>query len=678
MRLELRVKKEACWKTSASTPSDACSLLGEEATRGRCRTPISIPLSGVKNDHRPCREMHRHSDSPKGCLNMNLNGHNFRSTNDLSTATGLQGRRMRALIALLAAISAALILSGSSSAWMLNVVQLDNGTCGQNLQRGSNKTASSSATPSFLLWADGGRVVEVFVDGVSIGVFRGDPYANACIYTSSPLADGPHRLTANELAPNPANTVTPLNFSVDTQPPAAPTTPVLASFSDSGVRGDNLTRFRSFTLTGTADPLVSAQVYSGASVLGGAGVDSTGTWSAAASVWVDGAYSLRAAALDSASNQSAFSGALSLNVDSVAPSGGFSSPTDGGTLAGTLDVTATGADQSGSGRSISNSTTCSCSRTAAARTPTSGTPTALATRPTLSPPSSTTLPATPRHPRSPSPSPTAPAPRPAPPPSPPPRRPTTASASPGAPQQQRRLRPHRLPRLSRHLPGSGVPIATLGTLTSYTDSTALNGTTYYYQVSALNAVGEGSRSNERSATPTAPATAPGPPPHPATAGNGTVTLTWTPPASNGGPPSPATASTAAPPRQRDPARTRSAPPRATPTVPPLNGTTYYYQVSAINAVGEGPRSDRAFGHPGCTRDRPRPRPRSTRPRAGNGSVSLFWSAPPPTAAPRSPATRSTAAPPAAARASRHLGDGARATPTRPRPTASPTTTRSAP
>ena len=62
-----------------------------------------------------------------------------------------------------------------------------------------------------------------------------------------------------------------------------------------------------------------------------------------------------------------------------------------------------------------------------------------------------------------------------------------------------------------------------------------NGTTYYYQVTAVNAVGEGARSNERSATPAAPATAPGAPTlNSATAGNGSVALAWSAPASNGG------------------------------------------------------------------------------------------------------------------------------------------------
>ena len=41
--------------------------------------------------------------------------------------------------------------------------------------------------------------------------------------------------------------------------------------------------------------------------------------------------------------------------------------------------------------------------------------------------------------------------------------------------------------------------------TSYTDSTAANGTTYFYEVTAVNSGGESGKSNEVSATPTATA-----------------------------------------------------------------------------------------------------------------------------------------------------------------------------
>src|SRR5438034_1095934 len=52
-------------------------------------------------------------------------------------------------------------------------------------------------------------------------------------------------------------------------------------------------------------------------------------------------------------------------------------------------------------------------------------------------------------------------------------------------------------------------LATIGNVLTYTDTSVTNGVTYYYQVSAVNAAGEGPRSNEASATPSPP---PPPPP----------------------------------------------------------------------------------------------------------------------------------------------------------------------
>jgi subtilase family serine protease len=47
------------------------------------------------------------------------------------------------------------------------------------------------------------------------------------------------------------------------------------------------------------------------------------------------------------------------------------------------------------------------------------------------------------------------------------------------------------------------PLATLGNVLAYIDTTVTNGQTYYYQVTASNSVGESIRSNEASATPSA-------------------------------------------------------------------------------------------------------------------------------------------------------------------------------
>src|SRR5437763_5204929 len=65
-------------------------------------------------------------------------------------------------------------------------------------------------------------------------------------------------------------------------------------------------------------------------------------------------------------------------------------------------------------------------------------------------------------------------------------------------------------RIYRGTSSSGETLkATIGNVLTYTDTTVTNGVTYYYQVSAVNAAGEGPRSNEASATPSPP---PPPPP----------------------------------------------------------------------------------------------------------------------------------------------------------------------
>jgi hypothetical protein len=51
--------------------------------------------------------------------------------------------------------------------------------------------------------------------------------------------------------------------------------------------------------------------------------------------------------------------------------------------------------------------------------------------------------------------------------------------------------------------GGETLLVSLGNTTSYVDATTSSGTTYYYQITAVNSVGEGARSGELSATPAA-------------------------------------------------------------------------------------------------------------------------------------------------------------------------------
>ena len=140
--------------------------------------------------------------------------------------------------------------------------------------------------------------------------------------------------------------------------------------------------------------------------------------------------------------------------------------------------------------------------------------------------------------------------------------------------------------------GTETLLSTLGVVTTYDDNTAVNGTTYWYQVTAVNVPGEGPRSTEKSATPT---TVPGTPTLTATAGNATVHLSWTTPA-NGG-----SAITG----YKIYRSTTSGTETLLSTLgvvttyddnTAVNGTTYWYQVTAVNVPGEGPRSTEKSAH----------------------------------------------------------------------------------
>ena len=141
--------------------------------------------------------------------------------------------------------------------------------------------------------------------------------------------------------------------------------------------------------------------------------------------------------------------------------------------------------------------------------------------------------------------------------------------------------------------GYYASVATAIAGATYTDVAVVNGTTYYYVVTATNLSGESGNSNEASATPQAPQVPPAPSGLTAVPGRKKVTLSWT----------------------ASPGATSYTVKRGTQSGGPYlaiatgvigtsftnsglrTGTTYYYVVAAVNAAGSSADSDRASAAP---------------------------------------------------------------------------------
>ena len=137
--------------------------------------------------------------------------------------------------------------------------------------------------------------------------------------------------------------------------------------------------------------------------------------------------------------------------------------------------------------------------------------------------------------------------------------------------------------------GSGYSTLASVTTTSHTDTTAVNGTTYFYVVSAVNAGGESLNSSEVWATPQPPPPSAAPTGLTATGGKKKITLAWA-----------ASAGAASYSVKRS---NTSGGPYATIATGVTSttfantglttGSTYYYVVSAVNAGGESANSNQA-------------------------------------------------------------------------------------
>ena len=143
--------------------------------------------------------------------------------------------------------------------------------------------------------------------------------------------------------------------------------------------------------------------------------------------------------------------------------------------------------------------------------------------------------------------------------------------------------------------GSATLLRSVGNVLTYTDTGLTNGSTYWYQVAAVNAADTGPRSNEVSVTPQQATTAPSAPLNlVGTRLNNGIRLTWSPPSSNGG-----SALTAYRVMRGTVAGGETLLPQGQVPASQLaftdstvqRHTRYFYVVVAVNAIGPSPRSN---------------------------------------------------------------------------------------
>ncbi len=193
---------------------------------------------------------------------------------------------------------------------------------------GSSATDNLTAdtTPTLTGTSEAGATVEIFDGASSLGTTVADG-GGAWSFTTGTLGAGVHSFTAKQtdLAGHTSFASGALSVTIDTTPPAVPSTPDLDPASDTGASNtDNVTDDTTPTFNGTADPGTTIEVFertplSGAISLGTTITDGGGHWSFTSGGLPADVYFFSATATDPAGNTSAASSELAVAIGVVPP-----------------------------------------------------------------------------------------------------------------------------------------------------------------------------------------------------------------------------------------------------------------------------------------------------------------------------------------------------------------------
>ncbi len=184
------------------------------------------------------------------------------------------------------------------------------------------------ATITFTFSEDPGAsftLEDVTVSGGSLGPISGSGLTRVALFTPNAGTNGGvaaitvASASYADAAGNFGGTGTTPSLRFDTLAPDAPSAPILDASSDHGIsNSDKLTNDTTPSFTGTAEDGATVRLYDGATEIG-SGIASGGAWTITANALGAGSHDITARATDAAGNVGAASAAVTIVIDTTAP-----------------------------------------------------------------------------------------------------------------------------------------------------------------------------------------------------------------------------------------------------------------------------------------------------------------------------------------------------------------------
>ncbi|GEP98254.1 Ig-like domain-containing protein [Chitinophaga cymbidii] len=162
--------------------------------------------------------------------------------------------------------------------------------------------------------AEANSTVDIYVDGVKAGTVTADANGKWTYTVTPALADGPHTIsvTTTDAAGNTSAASETLTVEIDTEVPVQPVVELAT--------GSSPLKENQPSLTGTAEPNSTVNIYVDGEIAGTATADATGKWSyTLPSALSDGSHTITTTVTDAAGNTSPVSEALEVEIDTQVP-----------------------------------------------------------------------------------------------------------------------------------------------------------------------------------------------------------------------------------------------------------------------------------------------------------------------------------------------------------------------